>query len=79
MLTGSGLQKVQDNNCVTKSFEKLVVYYPHLTTGELMVAPRRAIGRRTEINVCAVDNGELMKRPSEYTEMAQSLSISASR
>jgi len=67
-------QKVNDNNCVTRLFEKLVVYYPKpdywqnllvsLTQSELL--------DEQKINVMRLQQKVgVMKKPSEYTEMAQ--------
>lgn len=67
-------QKVNDNNCSTRLFEKLVVYYPkpeywqNLLSG--LVASDLSDEQKINVMRLAVNVG-VMKRPSEYTEMAQ--------
>jgi hypothetical protein len=67
-------QKVQDNNCVTQIFEKLVVYYPKPDYWQnLLVALTQSdLADEQKINVMRLSTTVgVMKRPSEYTEMAQ--------
>ncbi|HUQ10268.1 MAG TPA: hypothetical protein VM146_08120 [Steroidobacteraceae bacterium] len=67
-------QKAQDNNCVTRLFEKLVVYYPKPEYWQnLLVALTQSdLTDEQKINVMRLQTTVgVMKRPSEYTEMAQ--------
>jgi tetratricopeptide (TPR) repeat protein len=67
-------QKAQDNNCVTKLFEKLVVYYPKPEYWQNLLVALTASDLTDEqkINVMRLQTTvNVMKRPSEYTEMAQ--------
>lgn len=67
-------QKVNDNNCSTRLFEKLVVYYPKPEYWQNLLSNlvNTDLADEQKINVMrlAVNVG-VMKRPSEYTEMAQ--------
>jgi tetratricopeptide (TPR) repeat protein len=67
-------QKVNDNNCVTRLFEKMVVYYPKPAYWEnLLVAfGETELTDVQKINVMRLQQKVgVMKRASEYTEMAQ--------
>jgi uncharacterized protein HemY len=67
-------QKVNDNNCVTRLFEKMVVYYPKPEYWQnLLVAfTKTELQDEQKINVMRLQQKVgVMKRPSEYTEMAQ--------
>jgi hypothetical protein len=65
---------VNDNNCSTRLFEKLVVYYPKPDYWQNLLSGlmQTDLADEQKINVMrlAVNVG-VMKRPSEYTEMAQ--------
>ena len=67
-------EKVNDNNCSTRLFEKLVVYYPKPEYWQNLLSGlvQSDLSDEQKINVMrlAVNVG-VMKRPSEYTEMAQ--------
>jgi tetratricopeptide (TPR) repeat protein len=67
-------QKVNDNNCVTRLFEKLVVNYPKVEYWQnLLVAFNNSdLADEQKINVMRLQQKVgVMKKPSEYTEMAQ--------
>ncbi len=67
-------QKVNDNNCVTRLFEKLVVYYPKPEYWQNLLSALGQSDLRDEqkINVMRLQvKVGVMKRPSEFTEMAQ--------
>ena len=67
-------KKANDNNCVTRLFEKMVVYYPKPQYWEnLLVAfTQTELSDVQKINVMRLQQKVgVMKRPSEYTEMAQ--------
>jgi tetratricopeptide (TPR) repeat protein len=67
-------QKVNDNNCVTRLFEKLVVYYPKPEYWQNLMAAfaQSEISDEQRIHVMRLSNHVgVMKKPSEYTEMAQ--------
>jgi len=67
-------QKAQDNNCVTRLFEKLVVYYPKPAYWEnlLVALTNSELADEQKINVMRLQQKVgVMKKPSEYTEMAQ--------
>jgi tetratricopeptide (TPR) repeat protein len=74
LLVLASCQKVKDNNCVTRLFEKLVVNYPKVEYWQnLLVAFNESdLEDETKINVMRLQQKVgVMKRPSEYTEMAQ--------
>jgi tetratricopeptide (TPR) repeat protein len=67
-------QKVNDNNCVTRLFEKLVVYYPKPEYWQNLMAAfaQSEISDEQRIHVMRLSNHVgVMKKPSEYTEIAQ--------
>lgn len=67
-------QKVQDHTCVTQLLEKLVVYYPKPDYWENLLISLTQLELQDEqkINVMRLQQKVgVMKRPSEYTEMAQ--------
>lgn len=67
-------QKAQDNNCVTRLFEKLVVYYPKPEYWQnlLVSLTQSDLQDEQKINVMRLQQKVgVMKKPSEYTEMAQ--------
>jgi tetratricopeptide (TPR) repeat protein len=67
-------QKVNDNNCVTRLFEKLVVYYPKPDYWQnlLVSLTQSELQDEQKINVMRLQQKVgVMKKPSEYTEMAQ--------
>jgi tetratricopeptide (TPR) repeat protein len=67
-------KKANDNNCVTRLFEKMVVYYPKPEYWEnLLVAfGQTELTDVQKINVMRLQQKVgVLKRPSEYTEMAQ--------
>lgn len=74
LLVLASCQKVNDNNCVTRLFEKLVVYYPKPEYWQNLLSSltQSDLADEQKINVMrlAVNVG-VMKKPSEYTEMAQ--------
>jgi hypothetical protein len=67
-------QKAQDNNCVTRLFEKLVVYYPKPEYWQnlLVALTQSELADEQKINVMRLQQKVgVMKKPSEFTEMAQ--------
>ncbi len=67
-------KKVNDNNCVTRLFEKMVVYYPKPEYWENLLVAFTAteLTDAQKINVMRLQQKVgVMKRASEYTEMAQ--------
>jgi tetratricopeptide (TPR) repeat protein len=74
LLVLASCQKANDNNCVTRLFEKLVVYYPKPEYWQnLLVALTQSdLTDEQKINVMRLAvTVNVMKKPSEYTEMAQ--------
>jgi hypothetical protein len=67
-------KKANDNNCMTRMFEKLVVYYPKPEYWENLLAAlvNTELTDVQKINVMRLQQKVgVMKRASEYTEMAQ--------
>jgi tetratricopeptide (TPR) repeat protein len=74
LLVLASCQKVNDNNCVTRLFEKLVVYYPKPEYWQNLLSALVQSDLRDEqkINVMRLQvKVGVMKKPSEFTEMAQ--------
>jgi Tfp pilus assembly protein PilF len=74
LLVVSACQKVNDNNCVSRAFEKLVVNYPKPDYwSNLMVALRNSnLNDLQQLNVMRLGvHVKVLKRPDEYKEMAQ--------
>jgi tetratricopeptide (TPR) repeat protein len=74
LLVLASCQKVNDNNCVTRLFEKLVVYYPKPEYWQnlLVSLTQSELQDEQKINVMRLQQKVgVMKKPSEYTEMAQ--------
>jgi tetratricopeptide (TPR) repeat protein len=74
LLVLTACQKVNDNNCVTRLFEKLVVYYPKPEYWQNLLSALVQSDLRDEqkINVMRLQvKVGVMKKPSEFTEMAQ--------
>ena len=74
LLVIAACQKANDNNCVTRLFEKMVVYYPKPEYWQnLLVAfTQTDLQDEQKIDVMRLQQKVgVMKRPSEFTEMAQ--------
>jgi len=74
LLVVSACQKVNDNNCVSRAFEKLVVNYPKPDYwSNLMVALKNSnLNDLQQLNVMRLGvHVKVLKRPDEYKEMAQ--------
>ena len=74
LLVLASCQKVNDNSCVTRLFEKLVQTYPKPDYWRnLLVAFNESnLEDEQKIHVMRLQqNVKVMKKPSEYTEMAQ--------
>ena len=74
LLIQAACSKVNDNACVSRVFEKLVVYYPKPEYWQnLMVALRKTdTNDLQELNVMRLaTHVNVMKNPDEYKEMAQ--------
>jgi tetratricopeptide (TPR) repeat protein len=74
LLVLTACQKVNDNNCVTRLFEKLVVYYPKPEYWQNLLSAlvQSDLNDEQKINVMRLQvKVGVMKKPSEYTEMAQ--------
>jgi hypothetical protein len=74
LLVLASCQKVNDNNCVTRLFEKLVVYYPKPEYWQNLLSAlvQSDLSDEQKINVMRLQvKVGVMKKPSEYTEMAQ--------
>ena len=74
LLVLTACQKANDNNCVTRLFEKLVVYYPKPDYWQNLLSAlvQSDLADEQKINVMRLQmKVGVMKKPSEYTEMAQ--------
>jgi tetratricopeptide (TPR) repeat protein len=73
-LIRAACDKVQDNACVTKVYEKLVVFYPKPEYWQNLLRSLRQgdTNDKQKINVLRLQLAvDVLKRPDEFTEMAQ--------
>jgi tetratricopeptide (TPR) repeat protein len=73
-LIRAACEKVQDNACVTKVYEKLVVHYPKTEYWQNLLRSLRQgdTNDKQKINVLRLQLAvDVLKRPEEFTEMAQ--------
>jgi tetratricopeptide (TPR) repeat protein len=74
LLVLSACQRVNDNNCVTRLFEKLVLHYPKSEYWQNLLANliQSDLKDEQKINVMRLAMAvDVMKRPDQYKEMAQ--------
>ncbi len=75
LLVLTSCQRVGDNNCVTKLFEKLVLHYPKPEYWQNLLSNLMSsseLNDNQKINVMRLAlNVDVMKRPEQYKEMAQ--------